>query len=337
MSPDTFQHLLTLVSPFITKKDTHMREAIGAAERLALTIHYLAYGDSQQSLSFGYRISRSSVSSIIHETCAAIWEALNKIYLRPPQHSHEWKAISEEFHAMWNFPHCLGANDGKHIAMQCPLKSGSLYYNYKGFFRIVLLAVCDAHYSFTYVDIGSYGCNNDSSVLNNCELGKAAESRRLCFSPSEPLDGFTSSPVPYFFVGDEAFGLKPWIQRPYPGKNFPEDKRIFNYRLSRARRTVENSFGILAARWRILHHPIQTKVETAENIVKAAICLHNYLRQTHGATYCPAGFIDSEEATGKIKPGEWRAIVSEDGTSGDLRPLPLPRGARYSTAANKVP
>ena len=66
MSPDTFQHLLTLVNPFITKKDMHMREAIGAAERLALTIHYLAYGDSQQSLSFGYRISRSSVSKIIH-------------------------------------------------------------------------------------------------------------------------------------------------------------------------------------------------------------------------------------------------------------------------------
>ena len=87
MSPDTFQHLLTLVGPIITKKDSHLREAIGAAERLSLTIHYLAYGDSHQSLSFAYRISRSSVSSIIHETWAAIWEALKEVYLRPPQHS----------------------------------------------------------------------------------------------------------------------------------------------------------------------------------------------------------------------------------------------------------
>ena len=237
---------------------------------------------------------------------------------------------------MWNFPHCVGAIDGKHIAMQCPLKSGSLYYNYKGFFSIVLLGVCDAHYSFTYVDIGSYGCNNDSSILNNCELGRAAESGSLCFPPSEPLDGCSSVSVPYFFVGDEAFGLKPWIQRPYPGKNLPEDKRIYNYRLSRARRIIENSFGILAARWRIFHRPIQTKVETAENMVKAAICLHNYLRQTNGATYCPSGFIDSEEATGQIRPGEWRTIVSEDGTSGALRSLPLPRGTRYSTVANEA-
>lgn len=116
----------------------------------------------------------------------------------------------------------------------------------------------------------------------------------------------------------------------------PEDKRIYNYRLSRARRIIENSFGILEARWRIFHRPIQTKVETAENIVKAAICLHNYLRQTNGATYCPSGFIDSEEATGQIRPREWRTIVSEDGTSGALRSLPLPRGTRYSTVANEA-
>ena len=200
----------------------------------------------------------------------------------------------------------------------------------------MVLADCDAHYSLTYIDIGSYGCNNDSSVLNNCELRRAAESGRLCVAPSEPLDGFANSPVPYFFVGDEAFGLKPWIQRPYRGKNLPEDKRIFYYGLPRARRTVENSFRILAARWRSFHHPIQTNVETAQNIVKAASCLHNYVRQTDGATYSPAGFIDSEDATGQIKPGEWRAIVSEDGTIGALRPLRLPRGARYSTGANEA-
>lgn len=77
-------------------------------------------------------------------------------------------------------------------------------------------------------------------------------------------------------------------------------------------------------------------METAENIVKAAICLHNYVRQTNGATYSPAGFIDSEDVTGQITPGEWRTIVSEDGASGALRPLPLPSGARYSTAANEA-
>ena len=277
MSPETFEQLLTMIGPIISKKDTYMREAIGAAERLSLTIHYLAEGASQQSMSFQYRIGRSTVSGIIHETCQAIWEALHEVYLKPPSNKNDWKEISKEFEELWNFPHCLGAIDGKHVSIQCPLKSGSLYYNYKGYFSIVLLAVCDAHYTFTFTDIGGYGSTNDSSIFNNTDIFRAAESGALDFPDAEPLDGFANDLIPYFFVGDEAFALKTWMQRPYPGKNLLEANRIFNYRLSRARRVIENSFGILVARWRIYHRPIQTSVETAENIVKATVCLHNYL------------------------------------------------------------
>ena len=336
MSPETFEHLLMLVGPKIAKQDTVMREAIGAAERLSLTVHYLAYGESQQSLSFAYRIARSTVSVIVRETCDAIWEALQEVYLRPPQHHREWNDICKGFYDTWNFPHCLGAIDGKHVAMQCPIKSGSLYYNYKGYFSIVLLAICDPHYTFTFVDIGSYGSNNDSSVLNNSDFGKAVEAGSLDIPCAEPLSGFPSFPMPYFFVGDEAFGLKSWMQRPYPGKNLPEDKRIFNYRLSRARRVIENAFGILAARWRIFHHPIQANIATADKIVKATVCLHNFLRQTNSAAYCPTGFVDSEDKSGGIKDGEWRNIVGEDGSNGALRTLPLPRGTRYSSAATQA-
>ena len=256
MSPQTFEQLLTMVGPIISKKDTYMREAIGAAERLSLTIHYLAEGASQQSMSFQYRIGRSTVSGIIHETCQAIWEALHEVYLKPPSNKNDWKEISKEFEELWNFPHCLGAIDGKHVSIQCPLKSGSLYYNYKGYFSIVLLAVCDAHYTFTFTDIGGYGSTNDSSIFNNTDIFRAAESGALDFPDAEPLDGFANDQIPYFFVGDEAFALKTWMQRPYPGKSLLEAKRIFNYRLSRARRVIENSFGILVARWRIYHRPI---------------------------------------------------------------------------------
>jgi hypothetical protein len=68
MSPEPFSHLLTLVSPIISKKDTVMREAISAAERLTITIHFLAYGESQQSMSFSYRIGKSTMSAIIFQT-----------------------------------------------------------------------------------------------------------------------------------------------------------------------------------------------------------------------------------------------------------------------------
>ena len=72
MPPDSSQYLLNVAGPSITNKDTKFRKAILPAERLYLTIHYLAYGDSQQSLSSSYRIGRSTISGMINGTCEAI-------------------------------------------------------------------------------------------------------------------------------------------------------------------------------------------------------------------------------------------------------------------------
>ena len=55
--------------------------------------------------------------------------------------------------------------------------------------------------------------------------------------------------------------------------------------------------------------PIQAKVEKTELIVKSTICLHNFLRQTDSAAYCPTGFIDTYDETCEIKEGEWRKLV----------------------------
>ena len=85
-----------------------------------------------------------------------------KSYL--PSTEQEWKQISNDFEEIWNLPHCIGAIDGKHIAIECPKKSGSKPYYYKGFFTLVLLAICDAKYCFTFVDIGQYGSGNDSGI-----------------------------------------------------------------------------------------------------------------------------------------------------------------------------
>ena len=87
---------------------------------------------------------------------------------------------------------------------------------------------------------------------------------------------------------------------------YAEDKAVFNYRLSRARRIIENSFGILANRWRIFRQPIIAKPERAVIYTKAAIALHNYLRTTESSVYCPPGFVDAEDGTGNIVNGSWR-------------------------------
>ena len=151
MSPDRFQHLLNMVGPLIEKQPCRSRIPIAPAERLMVTLRYLATGEKQQALSFYYRIGRSTISNILRETLQAIWIALNPRYLTPPTTIEAWGKIAKGFEEEWNFPHCLGAIDGKHIRMECPKNGGSAYYNYKGFYSIVLLAVCDANYCFTFV------------------------------------------------------------------------------------------------------------------------------------------------------------------------------------------
>ncbi|KYN03443.1 hypothetical protein ALC62_05712, partial [Cyphomyrmex costatus] len=135
-----------------------------------------------------------------------------------------------------------GAIDGKHITVQAPPNSGSMHFNYKKTFSLVLMAACDARYRFTLFDVGAYGSDSDGGILSTSTFRKALYEARLPGSDQE-----TSC----YFVADEAFQMSTNIMRSYPGRFLNDQKRIFNYRLSRARRTIENTFGILSARWRI--------------------------------------------------------------------------------------
>ena len=305
MSPKRLEHLLGLVWPLIQKENKNLRKAIPAVERLMLTMRFLASGDSQVSLLYLFRMVKKSVSRIVSETSEEIIQVLLQDYMSPPENEEQWKNIAQEFGNLLQFPHVVGAIDGKLVVIEAPAKSGTLYCNYKGTFSIVLLAVCDAKYNFTLVDVGQYGSNNDSGVLAQSKISSTFESNTLNLPESEVLPG-TNLDIPYFLVGDEIFTLKPWLLRPYPGRLLQLLEMIYNYCYSRARRVIENAFGILRAHSRIFSHPIKVSVQNIERYVMACLCLHNYLRQTENSLYTPQGFVDVELVDGKIKEGEWR-------------------------------
>lgn len=77
------------------------------------------------------------------------------------------------------------------------------------------------------------------------------------------------------------------LLQPYPGKNISEEDAIFNYHVSQVRLVIEKYFGIIARSWRIFLQTIQSNAESGNAILRAAISLHNYLRQTNSAAYCP--------------------------------------------------
>ena len=340
MSPSTFEELLSFVAPNIKKESTVMRDPIGPSERLALTLRYLVTGDAQRTIAASYRISPSSITRILSETCNALWVSLlNLKFIDPPSTEAQWREIAAEFESKWNFLHALGAIDGKHVVMQAPHNSGSEYFNYKKTHSIVLLAVCNAKYEFLLVDIGDSGRQSDGSVYNNSHLGHAIEHNLLNIpQPEKKINPDSLKLYPFVFVADDAFGLKPHMMKPYPNQNLPIDQRIFNYRLSRARRVIENTFGIATSRFRVFRRPIIAKTEKVKSITKAVAALHNYLMKRriqnyeNNYNYCPTSYADRDTRLG-LTLGDWR---KEHGNTAGLQQISQMGSNNYSRDAKEV-
>ncbi|GBN27202.1 hypothetical protein AVEN_46589-1 [Araneus ventricosus] len=223
-----------------------MRESITPNERLAATLRFLATGMNYEQLKFPTLISPQRLGVIIPETCIAILMCL-KDYMKMPESQSEWKCIAQGFENRWNFPHCLGAVDGKHVRITPPPRSGSYFWNYKQFNSIVLVACANSNYEFIWCEVGTNGRISDGGAIKNTIFYEKLVSGGLNIPPPETVGG-SMFELPYVFVGDEAFALRPDFMKPYAQKLLNTEKRIFNYRLSRTRRIVENAFGILANR-----------------------------------------------------------------------------------------
>ena len=177
------------------------------------------------------------------------------------------------------------------------------------------MALVDANYQFIYASVGVQGRVPDAGLFAQSDLLKAMDRGLLNFPPPEPLPK-SNITIPYMFVGDDAFPLRTDLMKPYPFRNMNHDQRIYNYRLSRTRRVVENAFGILANRLRVFRSPICLEPDRVINITMAALCIHNFLRGRRSAAYTPPLFTDWEDANHINIDGTWRA----EGT-GTLQPM----------------
>lgn len=236
---------------------------------------YLATGSKFSTIAENFRIGKSTVSKIISEVCDCIWKVLQPLYM-PVPNKDDWYRIAKDFADLWQFKNCAGALDGKHVYINAPKNSGSSFFNYKHRFSIVLMCVADARRKIIMADIGSMGRFSDGGIFSDSEFGSRLQNNALDLPPPEPLtqDG---EPVPFVFIGDEAFPLSYNLMRPYPRDQLNASKRIFNYRLSRARRIVEATFGVLKRKWYVYHREFECQVDTVDKIVKATCILHNYL------------------------------------------------------------
>ena len=256
MTPEFFEMIKTRLEPHLARQATNYRAQISVGEKLALTIRYLATGESYTSLSCQFRVGTSTISKFLPEVCRAIQDEFTREYLRCPTTPDEWKELEREFRIRWNVPHALGALDGKHVALKKPKNTGALYHNYKGFFSIVMFALVDGQYKFRWVDAGTAGSCSDAQIFNASQLKRRIEVGRIGFPDPAPITQ-GGRDVPYFILADDAFALKTWLMKPYGRRMLTREERIANYRISRGRRIVENAFGILVSRFRVMRTTIE--------------------------------------------------------------------------------
>ncbi|KAK4875957.1 hypothetical protein RN001_012379 [Aquatica leii] len=209
---------------------------------------------------------------------------------------------------------------GKHVVLQAPVGSGSEYFNYKSFFSIVLFALVDANYNFVFADVGCQGRISDGGVFKNSLLWKKIESNTLAFPEPAVLPG-RQKIIPFVMLADDAFALHEHVLKPYAGMhNKGSLERIFNYRLSRARRVVENAFGIVSVVFRVLRKPMLLEPPKATVVVLIALCLHNFIRKSNISRniYTPKGTLDYEE-NNQVIEGSWRREESANESFHPLR------------------
>lgn len=214
----------------------------------------------------------------------------------PIPNRNQWNTIAGRYQELWNLPNCVGSIDGKHIRIQKMPKTGSENFNYKSFHSIVLMACSDADGNFIMIETGYAGRNSDGGVFKASRMGRWLQQGLLDLPEPKPLPrDETGQNFPHYFVADEAFPLQKYLMRPYPKRRLNNKNRIFNYRLSRGRKSVECSFGMMTQKFQVLLTAIRCKtVKSVNRIVRAVCILHNYVRIKEGRPYLTENDVEEE-------------------------------------------
>ena len=170
-----------------------------------MTLRHLASGSKSVDMHYAWRVPQNTICLAVKVVFQAIVEEYNDELMTFPTTPDRWRKIAGDFYSKWNCPHYLGALDGKYIAMKCPFRSGSLYYNYKGFFSVVLFALVDANYTFILADIGGTGFASDAQIYNESELKEKLEKvtlglpdQKMCFQITTnrlPTTSYVTTPL----------------------------------------------------------------------------------------------------------------------------------------------
>ncbi|KAG0430745.1 hypothetical protein HPB47_021501 [Ixodes persulcatus] len=270
--PATFRYIVDVCRPHMERQVTPMRPTISVEKRVGAALYKLCSSAEDRTVAHLFGLGRSTVNDNYKEFCHIVVSELERDWLKMmtaaelPDHVREFQAALE-------FPQGIAALDGCHFPVSPPKVNASDYYNYKGWYSIILLALVDHRYRFRYVNVGTPGRCHDAHVFRRSALAKILEGPTF----TTPMVTINGTAVPPLVLCDQAFPLTCNMLKPYARKNVtgksPQEK--FNRQLSSARRVVENAFGRIKARFRFIMKRLECDVDNARFVIRACCTLNN--------------------------------------------------------------
>ena len=251
MDKGTFWCVCETYGKLLKKKDTHLRQSISYAKRFAILLHWLAQNLSFSQLAALYAIAKSTAIMIVHEGVSNLHQNLVPSSIKFPV-GPELDQVICDFEELCGLPLCAGALDGTFMKIKKPTEFGDSYFCYKRFIAIIILGCVDGRGIFTYVNAGRPGSVGDSYTYKYSTLRQNIESNKWLNKVPEIIEGQSIKP---YLVVDSAFALSPQLMKCYDQTNpgsLSRRKRSFNYSLIRTRRVVEQAYGRLKGRWKVM-------------------------------------------------------------------------------------
>ena len=273
ISKNTFHFLVDELRADLKRQDTEMRKAVTVQRKIALFLYYLASTDSYRSLGNLFGLSRGFVCICLRQVSEAILQKLKPKYISFPK-GDELLQVIAHYQERWGFPMYAGAIDWTHIAIATPHHNHVAYVNRKSYHSIVMQAVVDGHYMFRDIVVGWPGSVHNARVFSNSEFYSLGCSGQLF--PEDVQETILGRQIHLVILGDPAYPMLNCLMKAYPeNTNTPRIQRRFNYRLSRAQMTVENTFGHWKGRFRRFLKQIDMSVEGVIKVVAASCVIHN--------------------------------------------------------------
>ena len=169
---------------------------------------------------------------------------------------------------------CAGAIDGTHIPIIAPTESRTVYVKGKGFYSVIMQAVVDSTYLFRDVVVGWPRSVHDARVFSNSAIFRKGNEGKLF--PSNLSKELNGEEIPPVILADPAYPLLPWLMKGFDAKgDLSRKERLFNYRLSRTRMTIENTFGRWKSRFIWFGKRVDMEVKNIVTAVLVSCILHN--------------------------------------------------------------